>query len=441
LILNFDTLKQLLANLKSEELRSSNTLHLTAYENRLSKLAQSFLSSNLSFRQLEGTLDEHSAEAVILHGSFVLMGLPAVFELEKAANEAAKTLFHAELSDFRPVSGLHGLLCVLASVTDVGDLVYSIDPLCGGHSATRNALASLGRQSEFLPWSDTEVTIDMDRLSKDIKARPPKAIVFEYGTPLFNFPLREIRDLVGEDVALVYDASHTLGLIAGGKFQDPLKEGANILQGNTHKTFPGPQKGMIHFRDRKEGLRVARNITSGLVSNQHAHHSIALYITMLEMQEFAGAYAQQMLLNAKVLAERLAEHGFELIARRGEFTNSHQVAICGEDMDGQARRLFACGISTNVRYSFNRRIIRLGVQEVTRRGMGVAEMEYIADLFKRIIFEKEPVEAIKKDVGHFNDSFKNIAFSFDTKLGLGQVEARRNYCSDRHNDYGNVRKR
>jgi len=161
-------LEQLLDGLRCEEQRSDDTLHLTANENRLSKLAQSFLSSNLSFRQHEGTLDEHISEAVLLHGTFMFMGLPGVYALEHEARMVAQDMFHAAISDFRPTSGLHGMLCTLAAATKPGDIVYSINPGDGGHAATRQAVTNLGRQSAYIPWSNTDLTIDMDAFAKAV---------------------------------------------------------------------------------------------------------------------------------------------------------------------------------------------------------------------------------------------------------------------------------
>ncbi|MER2520137.1 MAG: hypothetical protein ABTQ34_05550 [Bdellovibrionales bacterium] len=414
-------LKRLLAGIRQEEKRSDDTLHLTAYENRLSKLAQSALSSNLSFRQHEGTLEEHDATEVLIHGSFMLMGLPGVYALEREARDATQHMFHAATSDFRPTSGLHAMLCTLLAATKPGDVVYSIDPVNGGHFASRHVLTLMGRKSMYIPWSNTELTIDMDAFAKAVKLCPPQAVFFEYGTPLFNLPVQAVRSLVGEEPMLIYDASHTLGLIAGGLFQDPLREGCNILQGNMHKTFPGPQKGMIHYRDKEEGTRLSEVITAGLVSNQHAHHSIAAYITALEMREYAKPYARQIVRNAQALAANLAAYGFDLVSRNGEYTTSHQVVMRGEDMDDKCRRLFASGMSANARYAYGQRVVRFGVQEVTRRGMKEPEMERIAALIKNIILDNAPIELIRKEVLCLNQSYKNIEYSFDREFGLDQA--------------------
>jgi glycine hydroxymethyltransferase len=417
-LLPLEKLRRLLEGLRHEERRSDLTLHLTAYENRLSKLAQSMLLSNLSFRQHEGILERHSKGEVILHGSFMFMGLPGVYALEQAACDASRELFHAAFSDFRPTSGLHAVLCLLSTVTNPGETIYSIDPKDGGHFATKHILTRLGRKSRYMPWARAELTIDLDALEALVRQDPPHAILFDYGTPLFRFPIRDIRRIVGEKPKLIYDASHTLGLIAGHKFQDPLTEGCDVLQGNTHKTFPGPQHAMVHYRDRNYGLSISDSITAGLISNQHTHHSLATYVTTLEMSAFGKAYALQMINNGRVLANSLANKGFSLISRGQEYTETHQIAICGPHIDETCRRLFACGISTNARNAFGTRIIRIGVQEVTRRGMNESEMETIGDFFARVVSSKESIDTIRKEVAGFNECFKDVHYSFDADLGL-----------------------
>ena len=415
------TMKNLIDKVRKDEKESLNTLHLTAYENRLSKLAQSFLKSTLSHRYHLGTIEEHQCQKIVTKGGrFMYKGLPGVYAMEKVARDRAQEMFHAALTDFRPTSGLHAMICTMAAATEPGDLVYSIAPDDGGHFATKHVLERLGRQSQYIPWDLKDLTPDLDAFAKKIKKSPPSAIFFEHGTPLFNLPVREIRELVGEDVLMIYDASHTQGLIAGGQFQDPLREGCNILQGNTHKTFPGPQKGMIHFRDLEYGRNISASLSAGMVSSQHTHHAIAEYITVLEMYEFGKAYAKQMMANANKLAKLLVGGGFELVEKDGVYTTSHEIMIKGDALGGYlnaCRRLFACNISTNARVAFHQKVIRLGTQEVTRRGMKEKDMQYLARLFKRALIDKESSVSIKRDVLTFNRSFPNIHYSFDREFG------------------------
>lgn len=413
----------LIEGVRVDEGDSLETLHLTAYENVLSKLALSFLDSVLSFRYRLKTSEEYHNKKIVFKegGTFMFKGMPGVSALEEAAKKEAQKMFHAALSDFRPASGLHAMMCVLAAATEPNDLVYSIDPRDGGHFATRHVLERLGRRSRYVPWDLKNLTVDLERFAKEIHMQKPAAIFFEHGTPLFNLPVREIRTLVGEEVLMIYDASHTQGLIAGGQFQDPLREGCNILQGNTHKTYPGPQKGIIHFRDKEYGEKISDVISNGLVSSEHTHHVIAECIATLEMAEFGKDYAIQMIKNGKALAEALAAVGFGLVERNGVFTTSHEILIKGDSVGGHfdaCRQLFECNISTNARVAFQQEVIRIGTQEVTRRGMKENDMVHIAKFFKRAVLDKEPADKIRKDVIAFNTNFQNIHYSFDKSFGF-----------------------
>lgn len=409
-------IKALVDDIRKDEEESINTLHLTSNENRTSKLAQSFFSSPLSFRYIFGS---NPSDIIETATGLMLKGMPGVVNFDNIAQNTAKKMFHASLSNFRPTSGLHTTFCTINGATNVGDVIYSIDPDDGGHFATRHLVERCGRKSQFIPWDNKNLAPDLDLFRKKIKRIPPDVILFEHGTPLFNLPTMKVREIVGDKVLIVYDASHTLGLIAGGFFQDPLREGCDILQGNTHKTFPGPQKGMIHFKDSKLGQKVIKSIGDGLISSQHVHHAIAEYITVLEIEKFGRDYAKQMILNGKKLAESLVNEGFDLLEKDGVYTTSHELLIKGSSTGGHfegCRRLLQSGISANARVAFKTEVIRLGTQEVTRRGMKEDDMEYIAKLFRRIILDKEPIDNVKKDVISFNNNFLNIHYSFDKEF-------------------------
>src|SRR5258706_6720195 len=232
--MNIQNIQSLIKNIRENEKDSLETLHITSNENRLSKLAESFLNFPLSFRYMFGSEPTGIIETAT---GLMLKGMPGVIDLDTIAQKAAREMFHASVSNFRPTSGLHATICTLTTATEPGDTIYSIDPDDGGHFATKHLVERIGRISRFVPWDLKNLTIDLDAFKKEIKMYPPHAIIFEHGTPLFNLPVKEVRKLVGENVLLIYDGSHTLGLIAGGEFQDPLREGCNILQGNTHKTF------------------------------------------------------------------------------------------------------------------------------------------------------------------------------------------------------------
>ncbi|XYH95576.1 hypothetical protein ACMHYB_48550 [Sorangium sp. So ce1128] len=419
-------LKKLLDGVLRDEEQERRTLSLTAYENRISCLARRFLTSPLADRYHLGLMEEHGLDEVVQKGDLMFKGLPGVYALESSAQDAMHRLFGAAVADLRPLSGVHAMISTLGTATKPGDLVLSIAKEHGGHFATQHILARMGRRGGLVPWDVARFTCDLDRLARLVRRRRPQAIFFDQGAPLFPLPLLQIREIVGPECLLIYDASHTLGLIAGGAFQRPLQEGCDILQGNSHKSFPGPQKAFILFRDGERGAEITESISSGFVSSQHTHHAMAQYITLLEMSCFAEDYARQLLSNTRALAEHLQRAGFPLAGLDGVPTRTHILLLphgTEAQMYEACRRLLACNIATNARYCYGMPVLRLGTQEITRRGMKEVDMEYIALLLKRALLDRESVKSMRLEVSRWNKGFPNVHYSFDRELGYWREAA------------------
>ena len=408
----------LIHNIHIDEQQALDTLHLTSNESMMSKTAAQFLNSPLSYRYFLGTQGDRTVDfenqIASTGGSFMFKCYENLVKLEAEAIKSANKMYSSVYTDFRPVSGLHAGICTISSLTKVGDIIYSIDPKDGGHFASKHYFELLGRKSEYIPWDNKTLNVDLEKFARKIKKTGVDFVYLELGTPLFPIDLKSIRKMVGPKVIIVYDASHTLGLIAGKKYQDPLNEGADVVQGNTHKTMLGPQKGMICVKNENLAKRLKNGISGGLVSSQHIHHSLCLYVAILEMEQFGLSYVEQMLKNAQVFGKELINQGFHLFNVDGVFTTSHELLI--KPIDGSThfemcKKLHRNNISTNARTAFGEPIIRVGVQEVTRRGMKENEMKQIAQFFKNILFDHED---IKNEIIDFNSNYKDVHYSFDT---------------------------
>lgn len=242
---------------------------------------------------------------------------------------------------------------------------------------------------------------------------------------LFPEPIKEIRKHT--DAIIVYDAAHVFGLIYAGFFQDPFKEGADIITSSTHKTFPGPQGGLI-LGNPKLSAKIWRKIQNaifpGIVSNHHIFRLPSLAITALEMNKFGNTYANQIIKNAKALAQNLYDFGFKVLAKEEGFTQSHQVILDVKEFGGGkivAEKLEKVNIIVNkialpkdkdIVATQNPSGIRIGVQEVTRIGMKEREMAKIALFFKEILIDKKKLEKIKEKVSSFRKSFQKIHYCF-----------------------------
>jgi glycine hydroxymethyltransferase len=226
--------------------------------------------------------------------------------------------------------------------------------------------------------------------------------------------LREIRGALGENAIIIYDASHTMGLIMGQQFQAPLKEGANVVCANTHKTLPGPQKGMIAFRDEELGSKANDIINACLFSSPHTHQLIALATTILEMREFGEEYAKQIIANSNTLAQSLVQKGYKVKkANTGRYSENHQVHLLTSEIGNYKKlydQLFANQIAVNFDDPFDQGIfIRLGTQEITRRGMKETEMEEIAGFIDSSLRGEKIADSIKS----FIKRYQKVHYSFD----------------------------
>ncbi|HEY1616014.1 MAG TPA: hypothetical protein VGG25_00270 [Streptosporangiaceae bacterium] len=399
---------------------------LAAFENLMSDTARALTCSPLADRYLLGHLTERGAGRSVLRAGLLLADHPAVNALEDAATRALCSMLGASWADFRPLSGLSATLCTMVALTEPGDLVYSIAAEHDGHFATQGLAARLGRQWAALPWDQVQDGPDVPALAAAWRRQPGAMLILDHSVPLRPLPVAALREAIGGDAVLVYDASHTLGLIAGGAFQDPLREGCDLIQANTHKSFPGAHKGLLAFADPATGRRSSAVIGETLLSSQATGPTLANFVTCLEMAEYGRAYAAAMLANAAALAGALTARG--LTARPLAAAHSHLliVDVAGGDAAALAlgRALLDAGLRVNVRKARGRTALRLGVQEITRIGMSPCDMERLADLMAAAGRAADPV-AWRPETAALAAEFSVVRYSFDPGADDGGADTSR----------------
>ncbi len=413
-----DVVRDLVCALEAEETRSNSGITLAAYESNMSRLCSSFLNGSLSGRYHLGVFGRREIDdrEVTLSEGLMRLSLPAVSSLEEKALHACTILFGSTASDLRPLSGMHAMQCVVGSLTEPGDSIWSVDPRHGGHAATASLIARIGRVPQFLPWSDGTPAIE--QVASKRRQSRPALVLIDLGATLFPLPLGDLRAALGPEIRIAYDASHVMGLIAGGAFPNPLRAGADVLFGNTHKSFPGPQKGMIHYADEGLANYSRERIGSAFVSSQHTGSTIGLYLTLIEMLHFGKAYAEAMIRNALDLSSALDTTGFPILRRCGVATASSTFWVIppkGGNND-LCRRLMACGIFTNARNFEGRALIRIGTQYVTRQGMKSEAMKEIAHLCREAADPSTDKNLLRCEVGRFVKDYPRVEYSFDDSL-------------------------
>jgi len=390
------------------------SLNLIASENLLSPAARAVLDSDLLHRYAEG----HP-------GGRYYEGTRYVDEIELATSQAMCRLFGTTWADVRPISGTVANEAVFSRLVPHGAPVIAHSVASGGH-ISHARMGSMGkRTNRILPWPALADGFRIDvPAARDLIARERPAVVV-VGRSLFLFPepVREIREVCDEvGTLVVYDGAHVLGLIAGGTFQDPLREGAHVLNGSTHKTFFGPQRGVVLALGGDENLckTLDKGVFPGSSSNHHLFSLPALYVSTLEMLEFGKRYARDTIANAQALASALHRQGFSVAATELGFTQSHQVAVDVADHGGGklvSKLLSSMDVICNMnmlpgeaaKNALDPRGIRLGVQEMTRNGMGPSEMEAIAAIFQAAIVQKQDVRA---EVNRLRARFADVHYGF-----------------------------
>jgi glycine hydroxymethyltransferase len=274
---------------------------------------------------------------------------------------------------------------------------------------------------------------DIDGACALIREVQPEVSLIGQSVFLFPTPLREIADAAHEvGSTVMYDGAHVLGLIAGGVFQDPLREGADVMTGSSHKTFPGPQGGFLlsSSEDPKFQRKLNTAVFPGVCSSYHLHHVAGKVVALAEFEEYGEAYAADIVRNAQAFASALAAEGFDVLAESRGYTASHQVLTRHGTTDSgagakAAQLLEDAGIITNMNMlpgdtkAMTPSGLRLGVQELTRVGMGVLEMQEVAQLYARVLLHSEEPSNVKKDVSNLKSNFQTIRYCFNDEQVTG----------------------
>ena len=249
-----------LAGLVVDVADGEDSIFLTAYENRPSRVVESVLGSSLSRRYHLGTSTDRLPGDTVIRGGLMGRGFKSVQSLEQLAHVHAESSFGAAHSEFRLLTGLHATTCTVGVLTEPGDTVYSLSPHDGGHFATAQLVARLGRRSAFLPHRTDWRGWSVADLNAAFTAVPPAAILVDCGIQIAHLDVRPLREVAGPRCIILFDASHTLGLIGGKHIESPLEAGSDVLQGNTHKSFFGPHRAVVLFK-------VARTLAVGSLMN------------------------------------------------------------------------------------------------------------------------------------------------------------------------------
>lgn len=393
-------------------------LGMIASENIISPMVQKIVGSDLHGRYAEG-----------LPNKRYYQGCGDFDTIEELGINLAKKLFNVPFANIQSTSGTVSNIAALKALSKPGDKITAVSTADGGHisHARMGAVGLRDLNLSTYPWDEERMEPDIDASAKLIRETKPKIALFGQSVFLFPTPLKELAEAAHEvGSTVMYDGAHVLGLIAGGCFQDPLHEGADVMTGSSHKTFPGPQGGFIlsSSDDDKYQRKLNNAVFPGTCSSYHLHHVAGKVVALAEFIEYGEELSKNTVANAKALGAALAAEGFDVLAESRGYSASHQVLTRHGELDSGAGAKAAdlleqAGIITNMNMlpgdtkAMTPSGLRLGVQELTRVGMGTDEMIDVARFYARVLLHGEEPHLVKKDVSQFKSEYQVIRYCFN----------------------------
>jgi glycine hydroxymethyltransferase len=413
------TVLQAVAN--NEEWRGRQCINLLAPEAPTTPSVRSLLSAEVGIRAAEGHIGPVNRW---------FAGTKYIDEIEALCVELLKKVFRARYADHRLVASMIGNMVVYTALTQPGDVIMSVAQSFGGHSSNRSdgPAGVRGLRIVDIPFDPVELTVDLDHFQRVARQVRPKVVTLGNSMTLFPFPVREIQATLAEwGGTIFFDGAHQLGLIAGGRFQDPLREGAAILTGSAGKTFSGPQSGVIVWDDPALTEPLTHAIFPVMAATHQVNRVAALAASAVDMLYFGEAYMGQIVRNAQALAASLARRGIPMLGAHKGFTQTHQAIADVRHFGGGlevAHRLARANIITNKNLipsdtpaDWDRPGgLRIGTTEVTRLGMREAHMDTIADFIARVLVQGAAPEAIVQEVLAFRAPFQTLYYCVEHGL-------------------------
>lgn len=387
----------------AEENRQRNKIELIASENFTSRAVMAAQGSVLTNKYAEG-----------YPGKRYYGGCEHVDVVEDLARERLKELFGAEHANVQPHSGANANLAVYFALLKPGDQVLGMNLAHGGHLTHGSPVNISGTYFNFADYGvdkETE-TIDYDALEKVAKEVKPKLIVAGASAYPREIDFERIGRVAKEVGALfMVDMAHIAGLVACGLHQSPVPY-ADVVTSTTHKTLRGPRGGLILCKaDLAKAIDKA--VFPGLQGGPLMHVIAGKAAAFGEaLKPDYKTYMQQVVTNAKTLAEALVDRGFRLVSGG---TDNHLILmdIKAIGMTGKEAEeiLDNLGVTTNkngIPFDTEKPTVtsglRIGTPAVTTRGMGEAEMVEIADIMKLALIDKD-AEAAARLVKDLTDRF------------------------------------
>jgi glycine hydroxymethyltransferase len=336
-------------------------------------------------------------------------------EIELIGENLACRIFGAKYAILSPVTGHVGLMTTLLALTSPGDTFMITAAVDGGYGL--DVARRMGLKVVNTVFDLDRCNLDVERTRELILKEKPRLVCFGAPRFLFPHPVKELLPACREVGALVcYDGSHPLGLIAGGQFQAPFEDGADLMVGSTSKTMFGPARGLLLVREDPEIydklLSVYRNFL--IQSTYQLNGLVALVVALAETMEFGKQFASGVVANSRALAKALSERGVDVLGMSQGGSSSHQVLprigwFANDESRATRDHLQSAGILCDG-------MVRFGTQQLTRAGATPQDMETVAELISNALQVKPgdaKLKKIRQRVGEFAAAHRKLKFTFD----------------------------
>jgi len=386
---------EIAASIRREVGRQESKIEMIASENFVNYEVMEAAGSALTNKYAEG-----------YPGKRYYGGCEFVDEVETLAIERAKKIFGADHANVQPHCGANANTAVYQAVLEYGDTVLGMDLSNGGHLSHGSPVNISGKSYNFISYGldpETEM-IDFDNVRELALKHKPKLIVAgasAYPRTIHTDKFREIADEVG--AILMVDMAHIAGLVATGHHPNPM-EYADIVTTTTHKTLRGPRGGMILCKE-KYAKAIDKAIFPGTQGGPLMHIIAAKAVCFKEaMDPEFKEYQEQVIKNAKALAEALTEKGFELVSGG---TDNHLVLVklVNKGITGKLaeKLLDDANITTNKNTipndpasPFVTSGLRMGTPAMTSRGFKEEDVKRTVDAIALVIDNPESPEAMEE---------------------------------------------
>ncbi len=397
--------------IQEEERRQNHNLELIASENWVSRAVREAQGSVLTNKYAEG-----------YPGRRYYGGCEFIDKVEALAIERAKALFSAEHANVQPHSGSQANMAAYMTVAKPGETILGMNLSHGGHLTHGHPLSFSGKDYKVVAYgvSHEDERVDFEELARLAREHRPKIIIAGASAYVRELDFRRFAEVAEEvGAALVVDIAHIAGLVIAGLHMSPIPY-APIVTSTTHKTLRGPRGGLILCRT-VHAKDLDRNVFPGVQGGPLEHVIAAKAVALAEAAtpEFAD-YQRRIVENAKALAEGMTRRGLRLVSGG---TDNHMMlldvgarGISGKDAEKALDRVQITVNKNTIPFDTRPPLvasgIRIGTPAVTTRGMGLSEMETIADCILRVLDamgDTAVEESVRRTVGELCAGFPLVA--------------------------------